>query len=108
MSSPPGLPMWLRFPLASRSLLTPRRATMNVSSMGEIESSMAGPACPRGAPHWERSQTLRPKSCLKRRVCKESLRGHALEPRVSIGSDVFSKIVQQHLNFWTQTCRPRK
>jgi len=40
MSSPPGLPMWLRFPLASRSLLTPRRATMNVSSMGEIEPSM--------------------------------------------------------------------
>ena len=107
MSSPPGLPMWLRFPLASRSLLTPRRATMNVSSMGEIESSMADWLVPE-VPHRERSQTLMPKSCLKRWVCKESLRGHALEPRVSIGSDVFSKIVQQHLNFWTQTCRPRK
>jgi hypothetical protein len=40
MSSPPGFPMWLRLPLASRSLLTPQRATMKLSSIGKIESSM--------------------------------------------------------------------
>jgi len=69
MSSSPGIPMWLRFPLASRSLLTPRRATMNVSSRGKIESSMADrlvPEVPPGKAADSKAQKLPQASGLQR------------------------------------------
>ena len=50
-------------------------------------------------------QSSGPRRCLEFRLRKQSLRRHTLKPGVSIGSQVFSKEIQQHLNLGSQARR---